>query len=69
MIYFTCLRHIFISRYFYNYIFKDFYLKDTLFSDTPSEIAARSLILVAKCLQNLANLVEFGGKVITFFKF
>lgn len=33
------------------------------FKDTPSEIAARSLILVAKCLQNLANLVEFGAKV------
>lgn len=25
-------------------------------------MAARSLIMVAKCLQNLANLVEFGGK-------
>ncbi|KAG8181735.1 hypothetical protein JTE90_028274 [Oedothorax gibbosus] len=33
-----------------------------LINDTPSEIAARSLILVAKCLQNLANLVEFGAK-------
>lgn len=25
-------------------------------------MASRSLIMVAKCLQNLANLVEFGGK-------
>lgn len=33
-----------------------------LITDTPSEIASRSLILVAKCLQNLANLVEFGAK-------
>lgn len=33
-----------------------------LITEPPSEMAARSLILVAKCLQNLANLVEFGGK-------
>ncbi|RWS24493.1 ras GTPase-activating protein 1-like protein, partial [Leptotrombidium deliense] len=33
-----------------------------LINDTPSEVAARSLILIAKCLQNLANLVEFGTK-------
>ncbi|KAH7963331.1 hypothetical protein HPB52_020632 [Rhipicephalus sanguineus] len=33
-----------------------------LISDTPSETSSRSLILVAKCLQNLANLVEFGAK-------
>lgn len=33
-----------------------------LISETPSHNAARSLIMVAKCLQNLANLVEFGGK-------
>ena len=33
-----------------------------LIADTPSYNAARSLIMVAKCLQNLANLVEFGGK-------
>ena len=32
-------------------------------SETPSEIAARSLILIAKSLQNLANLIEFGVKV------
>ena len=25
-------------------------------------MASRSLIMIAKCLQNLANLVEFGGK-------
>lgn len=25
-------------------------------------ITRRSLVMVAKCLQNLANLVEFGGK-------
>lgn len=29
----------------------------------PSETALRTLILVAKSLQNLANLVEFGTKV------
>lgn len=33
-----------------------------LIAETPSHNAARSLIMVAKCLQNLANLVEFGGK-------
>jgi len=33
-----------------------------LINDTPSELASRSLILVAKSLQNLANLVEFGTK-------
>lgn len=25
-------------------------------------MATRSLVMIAKCLQNLANLVEFGGK-------
>lgn len=34
--------------------------------DSPSPIAARTLILVAKSVQNLANLVEFGAKVKTF---
>ncbi|XP_018334590.1 ras GTPase-activating protein 1 [Agrilus planipennis] len=33
-----------------------------LVSEQPSSTATRSLIMVAKCLQNLANLVEFGGK-------
>lgn len=33
-----------------------------LVSETPPPAATRSLIMVAKCLQNLANLVEFGGK-------
>ncbi|XP_015790236.1 ras GTPase-activating protein 1 isoform X2 [Tetranychus urticae] len=33
-----------------------------IINETPSEIAARSLILIAKSLQNLANLVEFGVK-------
>ncbi|KAG0729183.1 Ras GTPase-activating protein 1 [Chionoecetes opilio] len=28
----------------------------------PHPTASRSLIMIAKCLQNLANLVEFGGK-------
>ena len=32
-------------------------------SETPSETAARTLKLIAKALQNLANLVEFGVKV------
>lgn len=34
--------------------------------DSPSPIAARTLTLVAKSVQNLANLVEFGAKVKTF---
>lgn len=34
-----------------------------LVSEQPSTAATRSLVMVAKCLQNLANLVEFGGKV------
>lgn len=34
-----------------------------LVSEQPSPSATRSLVMVAKCLQNLANLVEFGGKV------
>lgn len=34
-----------------------------LVSETPPPAATRSLVMVAKCLQNLANLVEFGGKV------
>lgn len=37
-------------------------LKNEYFSETPSPPAARSLVMVAKCLQNLANLIEFGGK-------
>lgn len=34
------------------------------FIESPSELAGRSLILIAKCLQSLANLVEFGTKVL-----
>jgi len=34
-----------------------------LVSETPPMAATRSLVMVAKCLQNLANLIEFGGKV------
>lgn len=34
-------------------------------SDSPSPTAARTLTLVAKSVQNLANLVEFGAKVNT----
>ncbi|XP_046400706.1 ras GTPase-activating protein 1 isoform X2 [Ischnura elegans] len=33
-----------------------------LIAEPPPPMASRSLIMVAKCLQNLANLVEFGGK-------
>ncbi|KAJ8680102.1 hypothetical protein QAD02_015889 [Eretmocerus hayati] len=33
-----------------------------LIAESPSPGATRSLVMVAKCLQNLANLVEFGGK-------
>lgn len=29
----------------------------------PPPHAQRSLLMVAKCLQNLANLIEFGAKV------
>ena len=31
-------------------------------SEPPPPAASRSLIMIAKCLQNLANLVEFGAK-------
>ncbi|XP_022919316.1 ras GTPase-activating protein 1 [Onthophagus taurus] len=34
----------------------------SLVNEQPSQMATRSLVMVAKCLQNLANLVEFGGK-------
>ncbi|CAL4130451.1 unnamed protein product, partial [Meganyctiphanes norvegica] len=33
-----------------------------LLQEPPHQQAGRSLIMIAKCLQNLANLVEFGGK-------
>merc|ERR1712029_1127368 len=33
-----------------------------LLSEPPPPAAARSLVMIAKCLQNLANLVEFGAK-------
>ncbi len=33
------------------------------FADPPSSAAGRTLTLVAKSVQNLANLVEFGAKV------
>lgn len=33
-----------------------------LVNETPSQIASRTLTLVAMCLQKLANLVEFGAK-------
>lgn len=32
-------------------------------TDPPSSTASRTLTLVAKSVQNLANLVEFGAKV------
>lgn len=32
-------------------------------ADPPSSAAGRTLTLVAKSVQNLANLVEFGAKV------
>ena len=38
-----------------------------LYLEMPSETALRTFILVAKSLQNLANLVEFGTKVNKFF--
>ena len=31
-------------------------------SEPPPPAASRSLVMIAKCLQNLANLVEFGAK-------
>ena len=33
-----------------------------LFPEPPPPAAGRSLVMIAKCLQNLANLVEFGAK-------
>ena len=33
-----------------------------MLSDPVPPAAMRSLVMIAKCLQNLANLVEFGGK-------
>lgn len=39
-----------------------------LVQEQPPQMATRSLIMVAKCLQNLANLIEFGGKVSGFFQ-
>jgi len=33
-----------------------------LLSEPPAPVATRSLVMIAKCLQNLANLVEFGVK-------
>lgn len=33
-----------------------------LVGETPPPAATRSLVMIAKCLQNLANLIEFGGK-------
>ena len=30
--------------------------------EPPAPAATRSLVMIAKCLQNLANLVEFGVK-------
>lgn len=35
----------------------------SLLADPPSSTAGRTLTLVAKSVQNLANLVEFGAKV------
>ncbi|CAG2112838.1 unnamed protein product [Medioppia subpectinata] len=36
----------------------------SLITEIPSDTASRTLILIAKCVQNLANLVEFGSKSI-----
>lgn len=38
-------------------------INDCFFADPPSQTAGRTLTLVAKSVQNLANLVEFGAKV------
>ena len=49
-----------------HYSFSNFLARNpksfNLITETPSETADRTLTLVAKCLQNLANLVEFGAK-------
>lgn len=37
-------------------------MKQLIFLEPPHQMAARSLVMIAKCLQNLANLIEFGGK-------
>lgn len=36
----------------------NFFLK----KEHPTQRVARTLTLIAKCIQNIANLVEFGGK-------
>lgn len=41
---------------------KDCSFFNIIISEPPHPVASRSLIMIAKCLQNLANLVEFGGK-------
>ena len=59
-----------IRYFYYENIFKmyDFILWVCLkiinyITESPSETASRTLKLLAKALQNLANLVEFGTKV------
>lgn len=42
--------------------FVSLFQNNSTFAEPPHQTAARSLIMIAKCLQNLANLVEFGGK-------
>ena len=54
------------GRFLFNHFstWNHFYISfDFFFSETPSEVACRTLKLIAKALQNLANLVEFGIKV------
>ena len=37
-------------------------MHENKFLEPPAPAATRSLVMIAKCLQNLANLVEFGVK-------
>lgn len=44
------------------FVFERCLVTDTLIVDTPDEASARTLKLIAKTLQNLANLQPFGVK-------
>lgn len=49
--------------FFFRYRQVHLYVFFPCLPETPSDVACRTLKLIAKALQNLANLVEFGIKV------
>lgn len=49
--------------FFFRYRQVHLYVIFPCLPETPSDVACRTLKLIAKALQNLANLVEFGIKV------